>query len=82
MINKMYNDIKSIDKSIISIMFSGFKVSLIVALIASYTLYLYSTYPISHIAFESGILIFKTSLSILSACFVSALAINIIKNKA
>ena len=76
MIKDLCNEIKSIDKKVLSAMFLGFKISLIFALIASYILALYNTYPFSHIAFESGILMLKFSFTVIASCLTSAFAIN------
>ena len=61
--------IKNIDKKVISLMSNGFKFSSIILIISLYILLLYKLNPISHILFESGILLFKASLM----CFVSFL---------
>lgn len=79
MIKTFLEDIKNIDKKIIKIMFYGFKFSLLISLLAIYILALYNTYPFSHVAYLSGLLVFKLSLTCLVAFFICGFAINKIK---
>jgi len=77
---KLY--IKNIDKKILSLMFNGFKFSSIILIISLYILLLYKLYPISHILFESGILLFRASLMFAVSFFINGFFINqLIKNK-
>ena len=79
MIKNFINEIKNIDSKIITVMIYGFKVSLLILLIACYILALYSTYPISHVAYLSGLNIFKLSLTCFSSFFTCGFGINKIK---
>ncbi len=76
MIKTFFNDIKTIDKKIINIMITGFKISLIIALLAVYILALYNTYPISHVAYLSGLNLFKLSLTCVVAFFICGFSID------
>lgn len=58
---------------------NGFKFSLLIALFSAYILSLYSTYPFSHIAYLSGLNIFRSSLSCAVAIFICGFAIDKIK---
>jgi len=79
MIKEFINDIKNIDLKIISVMNVGFKVALLILLFASYILTLYSTYPISHIAYLSGLNLFRLSLTCVSAFFICGITVNKLK---
>ena len=74
-------DIKSIDKKVISLMIKGVKFSIIILIIALYILLLYKFNPISHVLFESGILLFKASLMYAVSFLICGFAIDQIKNK-
>ena len=76
MIKTIFNDLKTIDKKIISVMLNGFKFSLIISLLSVYILALYSTYPFSHVAYLSGLLLFKLSLTCTVAFFVCGFAVD------
>lgn len=56
-------DFKNIDSSVIKIMKNGYKFSFLLAFFASYILFLYTYNPISHVWFESGILLLKASIT-------------------
>ena len=79
MIKIFFNDVKNIDKKIISIMLNGFKFSLIIALLSVYVLALYHTYPFSHVAYFSGLNLFKLSLTCVAAFFICGVTVNKIK---
>ena len=79
MIKDFINDIKNVDFEIKNLMMYGFKISLLILLLACYVLVLYSTYPISHIAYICGLNIFKLALTCFSAFFVCGMGINTIK---
>lgn len=79
MIREFIKDVKNIDLKIIAVMNLGFKVALLILLLASYILTLYSTYPISHIAYLSGLNLFKLSLTCASAFFICGITINRLK---
>lgn len=76
MIKEFINDIKNIDSKIMSVMVHGFKVSLIISLMACYVLALYSTYPISHVAYLSGLNLFRLGLTCLVAFFTCGMGVN------
>ena len=79
MIKTFFNDVKNIDKKIISIMLNGFKFSLVIALLSVYVLVLYNTYPFSHVAYFSGLNLFKLSLTCAVAFFICGFAVDRIK---
>jgi len=72
--------LKEIDKTIFKIMRKGFNFALILTILSTYILYLYKYNPISHIWFESGYLLLKTSISIFSSFFVCGYAFDKIKS--
>ena len=75
-------DIKNIDKKIIPLMVKGFKFSSITLIISLYILLLYKFNPISHILFESGLLLFKASLMYAISFFICGFFIDqILKEK-
>ncbi len=78
---KFINDFKSIDVSIVRVMKNGFKFSFIVFLIATYILYLYILNPASHIAFEVGYAIIKSSIMLFVCFLVGALTSNKIQHR-
>ena len=79
MIREFIDDIRNIDFKIKNFMMYGFKLSFLILLFSCYVLALYSTYPISHIAFFSGLNIFKLALTCFSAFFVCGMAVNALK---
>ena len=79
MIKDFINDIKNVDFKIKNLMTYGFKISFLILLFSCYVLALYSTYPISHVAFLSGLNIFKLALTCFSAFFVCGMAVNALK---
>ena len=78
---KFINEFKEIDKSIIKIRDIVIKFSFIICLFFTYILFLYSTNPISHLAFDIGYLGVKCSLTFLVSFFIGAPAMNKIMNK-
>ncbi len=70
-------DFKNIDSSVIKIMKNGYKFSFLLAIFSSYILFLYTYNPISHIWFESGILLLKVSIT----AFVSFLSFGFVFDK-
>lgn len=76
---KIFNDLKNIDISIIKVMKCGFKIAGILALVASYILFLYIQNPISHVTFEVGYLIAKGAVMFFVCFFVGAFASDKIK---
>lgn len=81
MIKKFINSAKNIEKDILKIMISGFKFSLIVCVISCIILGLYILNPISHILYDSGIILFKTGLTFGVMFFICAFAIDNIKKE-
>lgn len=76
---KFINEFKQIDTSIINIMKSGFKFSLILSLFASYILYFYLQNPISHTVFEIGYLTQKLALMFFVCFFAGAFVFDKVK---
>jgi len=72
-------DLKNIDSSIVKIMKNGYKFSFLLAIFSSFILFLYTYNPISHVWFESGILLLKTSISAFVAFFVCGFTFDKIK---
>lgn len=81
MIKKIINNIKNIEKDVLKIMLSGFKFSLIICMISCIISLLYIINPISHILYDSGIILFKTGLSFGVMFFICAFAIDNIKKQ-
>ena len=80
MINKLITNIKNIDKNILKIMFSGFKFSFIICILSCFISLSYILNPVSHILYNSGIILFKTSITFAVSFFVCGFAIDKIKN--
>ena len=76
MIKNFIKDITNIDSKIVYVMSYGFKISLLILLFACYILALYSTYPFSHVAYLSGLNLFRLSLTCFSAIITRGMAIN------
>lgn len=76
---KFISDIKNIDISIVKIMKNGFKFSLILCLIATYILYLYTITPISHFVFDIGYALTRCSFMFFTCFFIGAIATDKIK---
>ena len=74
-------DIKNIDKKVISLMVNGFKFSSLILIISLYILLLYKFNPISHILFESGLLLFKASLMYAISFFICGFFVDQILKK-
>ena len=81
MINKLIDSIKSIDKKILKIMSLGLKFSFIICIISCMISLYYILNPISHILFNSGIILFKTGLTFASAFFICGFAMDKIKKQ-
>lgn len=79
MIKSFLEDVKNIDKKIVNTMFDGFKISLLISLLALYILTLYNAYPFSHIAYLSGLLTFKLGLTCVVSVFICGFTIDKIK---
>lgn len=81
MIKKFINSAKNIEKDILKIMISGFKFSLIICVISCIISALYILNPISHILYDSGIILFKTGLTFGVVFFICAFAMDNIKKQ-
>lgn len=79
MIKDFINEYKKIDLKVFNVMNIGFKVSLLILLLACYVLALYSTYPVSHIAYFCSLNLFKLSLTCFSAFFTCGMVVDKIK---
>ena len=62
-------------------MIHGFKFSFIICIISSIISFSYILNPISHILYDSGIILFKTGLTFGAMFFVCAFAIDTIKKQ-
>ena len=81
MIKKIINNTKNIDKNILKIMIYGLNFSFIICFISCIISLYYISNPISHILYNSGIILFKTGLTFASAFFVCAFAMDKIKKQ-
>lgn len=81
MIKKIINSVKNIEKDILKIMISGFKFSFTVCIISCVISVLYIINPISHILYDSAIILFKTGLTFAVMFFVCAFAVDKIKKQ-
>lgn len=81
MIKKFINSAKNIEKDILKIMISGFKFSLVVCAISCIISALYILNPISHILYDSGIILFKTGLTFGVMFFICAFVMDNIKKQ-
>ena len=79
MIKSITKNVKHTDKHTLDIMLSGFKFSFIICIISCIISLLYITNPISHILYESSIILFKTGLTFAITFFICAFAIDKIK---
>lgn len=81
MIKKIIENVKNIEKSILKIMFSGLKVSFIIYMLSAFVSLLYIINPISHLLYESGLILFKTSITFAVSFFICAFAMDKIKKQ-
>jgi len=81
MLKKLIDNINNIDKKIIKIMLSGLKFSFIICITSCMISLYYISNPISHILYNSGIILFKTGLTFASTFFVCGFAIDKIKKQ-
>lgn len=81
MVKKVIDNVKNIEKDILKIMVSGFKFSFIVCVISCIISLLYILNPISHILYDSGIILFKTGLTFAASFFICAFAMDKIKKQ-
>ena len=78
---KKLKDIKNIEKDILKVMYKGFNYCFLLTIISSFILLYYILNPISYILFESGIILFKTSILFLVFTCISAIVVNSIKKE-
>ena len=79
MIKNFITNVKNIEKDVLKIMFKGLRFSLVVCIISGIFSLLYIINPISHILYDSGIILFKTGLTFAVTFFICAFAIDKIK---
>lgn len=81
MIKKIIESVKNMEKITLKIMFSGFKFSFIIYIVSAILLLSYIINPISHIIYDSGIILFKTSITFATTFFICAIALDKIKKE-
>ena len=81
MIKKVIDSINNIDKKIMKIIILGLKFSFVICVISCIISLYYISNPISHILYNSGIILFKTGLTFASAFFVCGFAMDKIKKQ-
>ena len=79
MIKNFIKNVNNIESDILKIMFNGLRFSLVVCIISGIFSLLYIINPISHILYDSGIILFKTGLTFAVTFFICAFAIDKIK---
>lgn len=75
-----FKNILKFDDKILKIIKYCFIVSLFICTISIIIMLIYNTYYISHDLYLSGIILFKTSLTIAVGSIICAIVINTIKN--
>ena len=81
MIKKIIYNVKNMEKNILKIMIKGLNFSLGICIISCIILIFYILNPISHILYDSGIILFKAGLTFAVMFFVCAFAIDNIKKQ-
>ena len=81
MVKQMLDNIKNIEKNILSFMILGINFSFIICLISSLILLFYILNPTSYLIYEAGIIIFKTSLEFAISFFICAIVVNNLKKE-
>lgn len=81
MIKEIIKNIRNIEKSILNIMFVGFRISFGIAILSSLVLLFYILNPISYIIYDCGTILFKTSLSFAVTFFICSIVTNNLKNE-
>lgn len=79
MIKNFIKNVNNIESDILKIMFNGLRFSLVVCIISGIFSLLYIINPISHILYDSGIILFKTGLTFAVTFFICAFAMDKIK---
>ncbi len=78
---KRFEEFKSIEKNILKVMYKGFRVCFGITIFSSLILLFYILNPISYIIYESGIILFKTSITFLVFVFITVIVTNMIKKE-
>ena len=78
---KRFEEFKSIEKNILKVMYKGFRVCFGIAIFSSLILLFYILNPISYIIYESGIILFKTSITFLVFVFITGIVTNNVKKE-
>ena len=78
--DEKFKNIFNFDNKILKIIKYCFLISLLFCLISIIIMLIYNTYYISHNLYLSGIILFKTSLTIAVGSIICAIVINTIKN--
>ena len=81
MLKTLITNVKNIEKNIYKIMFFGFKISIVILIISGILSIMYILNPISHMIFESGIILFKTGLTFYITFFVCGFMMDKIKKQ-
>ena len=81
MIKELMDNIKNIDKKVLKIMFSGFKFSFILCIISCVISLSYILNPVSHIIYDCGLILFKTSITFAVSFFICAFAMDKIRKQ-
>ena len=81
MIKKIINSVKNIEKDILKIMFSGLRFSLTICIISCMISLFYIFNPISHILYDSSIILFRTGLTFGVMFFICAFVMDKIKKQ-
>lgn len=81
MIKRLIDNIKNIDKKVLKIMIHGFKFSFSICVLSCIISLSYISNPISHILYNSGIILFKTGLTFATVFFVCGFAMDKIKKQ-
>lgn len=81
MINKIIKNIQEIEQPILKVMLKGFRFSASICILSLIILIIYSTYPISHIQLQSGLILFRTGLMFACSFFICAFATDKIKKE-
>ena len=79
MVKEFINEIKNLEKDIKKIMYKGFNFCYGILIISALILLFYILNPISYIIFESGIVLFKASLTFVACFFIGGVFTNKIK---
>lgn len=78
---KRFEEFKSIEKNILKVMYKGFRVCFGITIFSSLILLFYILNPISYIIYESGIILFKTSITFLVFVFITGIVANNVKKE-